>query len=104
MSNGPRILVIDDSLTARMKLKELLEGEGATVLLAENARQGTKLATEHGPDIVVLDVVLPDGNGIDLCRQWRDNPALNDTPVLLVSGERSGGNDRVAGLRAGALG
>lgn len=104
MSNGPRILVIDDSLTARMKLKELLEGEGATVLLAENARQGTKLATEHGPDVVVLDVVLPDGNGIDLCRQWRDNPALNDTLVLLVSGERSGGNDRAAGMRAGALG
>ncbi len=102
--NNPLILVIDDSLTARMKLKELLETDGARVMLAETASQATELAVEHRPDVVILDVVLPDGNGIEICKRWRDNPALKDTLVLLISGERSGHDDRAAGLRAGALG
>ncbi len=102
--NEPTILVVDDSLTARMKLKELLESDGLVVVLAVDAKQANELAVEHRPDAVVLDVVLPDMNGIELCKQWRRNPALKDTPVLLVSGERSSQDDRAAGMRAGALG
>jgi len=102
--SSPTILVVDDSLTARMKLKELLEGDGAAVILAEDAKQADALAIEHRPEAIVLDVVLPDIDGIELCKQWCCNPVLKDTPVLLISGERSGQDDRAAGMRAGALG
>ncbi len=102
--SSPLVLVVDDSLTARMKLKELLEGEGTRVVQAKTAKEATGAAIMHRPNVVILDVVLPDGNGIDLCRSWRTNPVLKDMLVLLISGERSGHDDRIAGLRAGALG
>jgi len=104
MSSKPLVLVIDGSLAARMKVQEPLEADGAAVITAEDAETGTILGMEHRPDVIVLDVVLPDANGVELCRRWQETPALKDTPVLLMSGERSGDDDRAAGMRAGALG
>lgn len=100
----PNILVIDDSLTSRMKLKELLEEEGAHVEVAETGEQGTALARQMHPDVIILDVVLSDCDGITLCQSWQKDPELKYTPVLLVSGERAGQDDRVAGLKSGAMG
>ena len=100
----PRILVVDDSLTARMKVKEILENEGAKVELAEIGKEGTTLAQRFHPDVIILDVVLPDCDGIELCQGWRSHGDLKHIPVLLMSGERAGQDDRVAGLRSGAMG
>ncbi len=100
----PLILVIDDSLVVRAKLKELFENDGFQVALADTLNQGRELAVDLHPDIIVLDLVLPDGDGIDLCREFRLEPDLEDTPILLVSGERAGRDDWSEGLAAGALG
>lgn len=97
-------LIIDDSLTARMKLKGLLEDAGVTVLLESNAHDGTARAIESPPDVAILDVVLPDQDGVSVCQTWQEHPDLRLVPVLLVSGERAGQDDRLAGLRSGAVG
>ena len=100
----PNILVIDDSLTARMKFKELLEEEGAKVEIAETGKEGSSLARQLHPDVIILDVVLADCDGIQLCQDWQEDSELKYIPVLLVSGERAGQDDRVAGLKSGAMG
>ena len=104
MSSMRRMLVIDDSLTARMRVKEILESDGIQVTLCSSAEEGTTLATKTSPDVILLDVVLPGIDGIELCHAWRSVPELKEIPVLLMSGERSDRDDRAAGLRAGAMG
>lgn len=99
-----KVLIIDDSLTARMKVKEALENNTYEILLAKNATEGQKLLKDAKPDLVVLDVVLPEMEGIELCKQWHKNPETKDIPVLLISGQREGADDRIAGLNAGAMG
>lgn len=104
LERKPVTLVIDDSLTARMFVKDILEGEGMTVHLCKDAESGTEAARALKPDVVLLDVVLPGMDGITLCEQWRSDNELRDLPVLLMSGERAERDDRAAGLQAGALG
>lgn len=102
--NKPTALVIDAGLTSRMKTKQLLEGEGFEVLLAADPAEGTRRARESAPDVILLDVVLPDTDGIELCRSWRSMADLREIPVMLMAGERSDRDDRAAGLEAGAMG
>lgn len=102
--NGPLVLVIEDSATTGAIIRNFLESARATVILAENAEQGTALAIQRHPDVIVLEVVLPDADGVQLCRDWREDARLKDTPVLLISGQRVRDEDRAAGLRSGAMG
>jgi len=104
LERKPVTLVIDDSLTARMFVKDILEGEGMVVHLCKDAESGSEAARTLKPDVVLLDVVLPGIDGITLCEQWRSDSELRDLPVLLMSGERAERDDRAAGLQAGALG
>jgi len=97
-------LIIDDSLTARMKLRNLLASDDVQVDMADSARAGTERARQLRPDVALVDVVLPDADGVGLCKSWQEHPDLCSIPVLLMSGERSGRNDRLAGLRSGAMG
>jgi len=87
-----------------MKVKETLEEGGAEVELAESGKEGTSLAKQLRPDVIILDVVLEDCDGIELCQGWQSDSDLKHTPVLLMSGERAGQDDRVEGLRSGAMG
>ena len=104
MSSFPLVLVVEDSETNRGILRGFLEDGGARVIEADSGALGTALAIQHRPDVIVLDVVLPDADGIQLCRHWRRDPRLEDVPVLLISGERLEDEDRACGLRSGALG
>jgi DNA-binding response OmpR family regulator len=95
------VLVVDDSLTVRMHLSEILDAAAlATVACAtlEEARQ--KLA-EQNFALVILDVLLPDGDGLELLKEIRAMPSANDTAVMLLSTEAEV-RDRVRGLSTGA--
>src|SRR3954452_24511186 len=87
MSSQPlRVLIIDDHAPCRAAARELLERRGfAVVAEADGAKAGLQAAAAVAPDAVVLDIQLPDGNGIDVCR------ALTAAPpglvVLLVSAD-----------------
>lgn len=97
-----RILVIEDSPIMRQLLRRILTGEGYECITATGAASGHKTCAQNKPDLVLLDVNLPDGNGIELCRRLKADPAVRHIPVLLLTGEAHEVENRVDGFEAGA--
>src|SRR5690348_558436 len=79
------ILVVDDELGIRALLSEILADEGHTVELAENAQQARDFRTRQRPDLVLLDIWMPDVDGITLLKEWAANSLLT-MPVIMMSG------------------
>ncbi|MBL8301616.1 MAG: response regulator [Ideonella sp.] len=79
------ILVVDDELGIRALLSEILTDEGHTVELAENAAQARTLRESASPDLVLLDIWMPDVDGITLLKEWSANACLT-MPVIMMSG------------------
>jgi two-component system OmpR family response regulator len=96
-----RILVVDDEPTLAELLTMALSYEGWEVRSAADGATALRLAAEFGPDAVLLDVMLPDLDGVEVLRRLRTD--LPDLPVLLLTA-RDSTEDRAAGLRAGADG
>jgi two-component system KDP operon response regulator KdpE len=94
----PTALIVEDEAPIRRFVRMALEGEGWTVVEAATLQQGLIDAGTHAPDLVVLDLGLPDGDGIDLLRDLR---AWSQVPVVVLSA-RSDERDKVAALDAGA--
>jgi DNA-binding response OmpR family regulator len=95
------ILVIDDELPFAKALGRILAERGFTVLIAGTAQDGIYLARLGRPDLVLLDLLLPDMLGTDVCRELLGNPQTRDIPIVMVS-YRSGNEDEVAALENGA--
>ncbi len=95
------VLVVDDNQPARAALARLLARAGYDVRQAGGGREALRLAGEP-PDLVVLDVVLPDLDGFEVCRRLKADPATAGVPVLMVSGAALRGEDKARGLEAGA--
>jgi CheY-like chemotaxis protein len=95
------ILLVDDEPTIRRLLRHGLEAEGYGIAEAGNAVQAMAAIDTALPDLVILDVVLPDVSGIDFCRKLRSQEATADLPIIMLS-NRTAVDDRVAGLEAGA--
>lgn len=99
MSEPTRVLVVEDERHLAAGLKLNLELEGFAVDVAETAREASQLMLQQPYDTVILDVMLPDTSGFDLCSRLRN--AGNFVPVLMLTA-RSSLDDRVRGLDAGA--
>jgi DNA-binding NarL/FixJ family response regulator len=97
---GP-ILVTDDDELLRTYVIDLLEEAGYTVIGAASGQEALELARRERPSLVVLDVLMPDISGYEVCRQLRELYG-SSLPILFVSGERGESADRVAGLLIGA--
>jgi len=80
-----RILVVDDEIGIRELLSEILYDEGHTVELAENAAQAREFRLRERPDLVLLDIWMPDTDGVSLLKEWRAQSLLN-MPVIMMSG------------------
>jgi DNA-binding NtrC family response regulator len=80
-----RILVVDDEIGIRELLFEILYDEGHTVELAENAAQARAARLRMRPDLVLLDIWMPDTDGVTLLREW-GSQGLLDMPVIMMSG------------------
>ena len=93
-----RLLVVDDEAMSRQLLREILE-ERYDVETAETAAEGLEVARLRVPHLVVLDVNLPDGSGIELCRTLRSDPETAAMRVILVTGYSADGS-AVVGLQA----
>jgi DNA-binding response OmpR family regulator len=95
-----RILVVDDEQDLVWALRHSLGDEGYEVLTAHDGRHALTVARHHHPDLVVLDVVMPELNGLQVCRRLRRDPTLASVPILFLT-VRSTVEDRVAGLDRG---
>ncbi|TKR57203.1 response regulator [Allopusillimonas ginsengisoli] len=80
-----RILVVDDEIGIRELLSEILYDEGHTVELAENAAQARAARQRSRPDLVLLDIWMPDTDGVSLLKEWNSQGLLN-MPVVMMSG------------------
>ena len=98
MTGPARVLVVDDDETVRDVLRRYLSRDGHEVLEAADGVTGLNLATTQRPDLVVLDLMLPGMDGLDVCRELRRSSTV---PVIMLTalGEES---DRVVGLEYGA--
>ena len=95
----PLLLVVDDDAELSAMVALLLEREGWAVHTVLTGGDGERALAQRRPDAVLLDVMLPDANGFDLCRRWRAaHPALG----LLMFTARGDPMDRVLGLEIGA--
>jgi len=93
-----RVLVVEDEESLRFTLAHSLKKEGYQVLTASRGDDGLKLAREAQPDLILLDVMLPGIDGIQVCRALRRN---SDVPIIMLTA-LGGELDRVAGLDTGA--
>ena len=94
----PLVLVVDDEESYRQALAAGLEREGFTVEMAADQHEALRLFHRVHPDLVLLDVMLPDGSGIELCQRMR---AMAAVPIIMVSA-RDSEIDVVLGLELGA--
>ena len=95
------ILVVDDSPTEVHVLTKMLEGNGYDVSFAENGEQGVAKAKEMKPDLILMDVVMPELNGFQATRQLTKDPVTADIPVFIIS-TKGQETDKVWGKRQGA--
>ena len=102
MSAGqPTVLVVEDEPAQREVLGYNLEAEGFRVARAENGEEALLLVEEEQPDIIVLDWMLPNVSGIEVCRQLKSRSDTRNVPIIMLSA-RSEEVDRVRGLETGA--
>ena len=80
-----QILVVDDEVGIRELLSEILADEGHSVVLAENAASARRARSERRPDLVLLDIWMPDTDGISLLKEWSSANLLT-MPVVMMSG------------------
>lgn len=98
----PRLLVVDDEPDNLELLCRLFQRHGCEVSSAVNGTEALRLAGELKPDLLLLDVMLPDVNGREVCRCIKANPALVDVFVALISSIEISSDSKVAGLECGA--
>ncbi len=93
-----KILVVDDEASIRETLQIGLELQGYEVCVAASGRQGLQVFLDEQPELVILDRMMPDGDGLELCRQLRSRSGV---PILMLTA-LSEVDDRVTGLDSGA--
>lgn len=104
MRQPPRILVVDDDDALREAIVRVLASAGYEVLSAASGCGGLDAVRDHRPDLVFLDVVMPDRSGMEVCRAIKADPDLNHTFVVLVSGIQTSPDHQADGLEGGADG
>ncbi|MBN1402775.1 MAG: PAS domain-containing protein, partial [Anaerolineae bacterium] len=100
----PLILLADGDPALLAPTSHLLEQAGYQVLVAATGRDTLQLAREHKPRLALLDVTLPDVNGLEVCKQIKADPTLSGTLVILLSASQTGSEAQTEGLEAGADG
>jgi PAS domain S-box-containing protein len=102
MPETPHILVVDDDPVLLAATERLLTKSSYAVDCAENGLAALEKVEKYPPDLVLLDVMLPDIDGLEVCRQIKKTPGLQDVPVILLSGVKTGSDKQADGLESGA--
>ncbi len=94
-----KILIVDDEQNIREQLSKRLRREGFTVFTAANGLEGLRQFHTERPDLVVLDIVMPEMDGLTVCQRIRE---VAETPIMMLSANAITEEDVVRGLTAGA--
>jgi DNA-binding response OmpR family regulator len=94
----PKVLIIEDEREMANGLKDILEFEGYEVSTAETGREGLQAVSRKAPDCIILDLMLPDISGYEVCEQLRQKM---NTPILMLTA-RAQEHDKIRGLKVGA--
>jgi CheY-like chemotaxis protein len=92
-NSGKKILIIDDERSVLTYLETLLQDNGYETVCAENGRTGFEKARSERPDLVCLDITMPEESGIRFYRNLKDDPELASTPVVIVTAVTGDGGD-----------
>ncbi len=98
METGQRVLVVDDETSIRRYLRAALTAQGLTVYEATDGQEALNAVLTHRPDLIILDLGLPDIDGIEVTRRLRE---WSQTPIIILS-VREAEQDKIAALDAGA--
>lgn len=93
--SSPRVLVVEDDPSVRGLLQTLLSAEGYDVSTASDGLAGLVKIASTRPDLVLLDLMMPDLGGVRVLEEVRDDPELADTPIIVVTGKA----DAINGMR-----
>jgi len=96
------ILLVDDNPTNLQVLFQTLDGVGCKLLVAKNGEMALSIANKARPDLILLDIMMPDIDGYEVCRQLKSVPATSDIPVIFLSA-LGDTEDKVKGLQLGAV-
>ena len=99
--SGLKVMVIDDSNTIRRSAEIFLKQAGCEVVLAEDGFDALAKLSDHGPDVVFCDVLMPRLDGYQTCALIKKSPRFNDIPVVMLS-SKDGLFDRARGLLVGS--
>ncbi|MFO8126338.1 phosphate regulon transcriptional regulator PhoB [Yoonia sp.] len=101
MVQEPHVLIVEDEAAQREVLAYNLEAEGFRVTRAENGEEALLCVDEDAPDVIVLDWMMPNLSGIEVCRRLKNKPDTRSIPIIMLSA-RSEEVDKVRGLETGA--
>lgn len=97
-----RVLIVEDSATDAFVMRRMLEQQGHSVAVAANGEDGILQAQQQHPDVILMDVVMPDMNGFQATRELRSLQLTANIPVIIVSSKQQK-TDRIWGMRQGAV-
>jgi DNA-binding response OmpR family regulator len=80
-----KILLVDDSATTLMMEQMVLRGQSYQIVTAKNGREAVAAAEREKPDLILLDVVMPEMNGFEACRRIREQDATANVPIIMVT-------------------
>jgi two-component system alkaline phosphatase synthesis response regulator PhoP/two-component system response regulator RpaA len=99
--SSTHILVIEDDDLVSRTVERSLGDDDFKISLTDNGRDGLRLARKRSPDLVILDVIMPEMDGYEVCREMRADPSLSEMPILFLTAKIKD-EDRVNGFLAGA--
>lgn len=103
MGERKRILLVDDSQTVFRLLEAIVRINGYEMIYAESGQQGIVMARQERPDLILLDVMMPDLDGFKVCQYLKEYPDTKDIPVMFLTA-RGAEDDLAMGREAGADG
>lgn len=97
----PKILVVDDSPSVSCHLSKVL-GDDNQVIFADNGKQALEMAIREMPDLILLDIIMPEMDGYEVCKALKNDPLTKDIPVIFITA-RDQSKDEIFGLELGAV-
>lgn len=99
---GKIVLVIEDSPTQALHIKNLLEREGVNVVVANDGRMGVEMARQLHPDLIILDVQMPDIDGFQVCQRLKTINETEPIPIIMLT-RHDDRQNALLGLKSGAV-